>query len=189
MKSCRRFEGSLAAKAAGELSGRRFEALEAHLTGCAGCRETVGQYQAMRQAVKQEGLFAAGSLTLPEHTISRIAHRAAERPAMGWLMALRFARPVAAVVPAALLIALVSLPLVRPTRPVSRASDEPERLDVRFAGGQVRLAWSDGRERPYRVFKSSDPRRLGQGQGQLVKGNEWVDRNPGPGEIVFYRVE
>src|SRR5262245_12849301 len=171
MSDCRRFEGLLAAKAAGEVPGHKSEALEAHLAACSGCREEVGQYQAIRQAVRNEGRhIAAGSLTLPAAAITRIAHRAAEQPAPGWLLALRFARPVAAVVPAALLIALVTMPLVRFERPATTASEEPDRLDVRLDGGSIHLAWSDGRTRPYRVFKSSDPRRLGEGQGQLVKG-------------------
>jgi hypothetical protein len=55
--------------------------------------------------------------------------------------------------------------------------------------GSVSLAWSDGNGKSYKVYKASDPRRLGQGSAEVVRGNQWVDRDPESSQIVFYRVE
>jgi hypothetical protein len=65
----------------------------------------------------------------------------------------------------------------------------PARLDLHLEGKGVSLAWSDGNGRAYKVYKTSDPRLLGQGQGTVVKGNHWIDQEQDSSPVVFYRVE
>jgi anti-sigma factor RsiW len=194
MNSCRSFANLLPLQASGDLSGRRVAALEGHLEGCSACRGVLAQYDAIGKAA-----HAAFGLetTLPEATITRIAHRAASEPHTwrsaswipSWGLQPSFSHALAALVPVTLVAFLAVLPVIRGQRSPDATAQVPEKLDVRMDGGVVRLAWSDGRGRPYKVFKSTDPRLLGKGQGQEVRGNQWVDRSPGASEVVFYRVE
>ena len=197
MKSCRSFSKLLPLQVSGDLSGRQAEALEKHLGGCSACRDVLAQYDAVRMAARAAfALSSQGGATLPEATITRIAHRAAAEPRTwrslawvpSWSLQPRFSHALAALAPVALVLFLAALPAMRSHRTEATAQ-VPEKLDVRLEGGVVRLAWSDGRGKPYKVFKSSDPRLLGKGQGQEVRGNQWVDRAAGTSEVVFYRVE
>jgi hypothetical protein len=88
-----------------------------------------------------------------------------------------------------LLAAVVSVPFLLShgtARPVAQA---PVRLDMQVDGSGVKVAWSNGHNRTYKVYKTTDPRLLGSGSGQVVRGHEWVDRDPGNAVIVYYRVE
>jgi hypothetical protein len=194
MKSCRSFAKLLPLQASGDLSGRHAAALEGHLGGCAACRGVLAEYEAIRRAGR-----AAFSLesSLPAATITRIAHRAAAEPRTwrsaswvpSWSLQPRFSHALTALAPLALVTFLAILPVIRSHGNPDATAQVPEKLDVRMDGDTVRLAWSDGRGRPYKVFKSTDPRLLGKGQGQEVRGNQWVDRTAGASEVVFYRVE
>jgi len=198
MKSCRSFAKLLPLQASGDLSGRRAASLETHLEGCPACRGVLVQYDAIGQAARVAFALDSQSETmLPEATITRIAHRAAAEPRTWrsatwvpfWSLKPRFSPALAALAPVAIVTVLAVLPLVRGHRNPDATAQVPEKLEVRMDGDAVRLAWSDGRGRPYKVFKSSDPRLLGKGQGQEVRGNQWVDRTAGASEVVFYRVE
>jgi hypothetical protein len=97
---------------------------------------------------------------------------------------------IAAIVPVVLLAVAVAIPLAFRSSETRRTDAEaPVRIDMKVEGDGIRLAWQDGRPRPYKVYKSSDPRHLGRGQGHLVQGNQWVDSEPDTAPIVFYRVE
>jgi anti-sigma factor RsiW len=194
MKSCRSFAKLLPLQASGDLSFRRAAVLEAHLEGCPACRGVLAQYDAIRTAAR--GAFSMES-QLPEATITRIAHRAAAEPRTwrsaswvpSWSLQPSFGHALTALAPVALVTVLAVLPVIRAHRNPEATAQVPDKLEVRMDGDTVRLAWSDGRGKPYKVFKSSDPRLLGQGQGQEVRGNQWVDRTAGASEVVFYRVE
>jgi len=115
--------------------------------------------------------------------------RAARDPWWGRLLPLPGHPALAAVVPAVLVLLAVTVPFALRGHRVENASGSPVRIDMRAEGGRVRLAWSDGRGTPYRVYKSTDPRQLGRGPAQEVKGNQWVDSEPDSAPVVFYRVE
>jgi hypothetical protein len=194
MTRCRSFAKSLALQGSRDLSPRRAAALESHLEGCAACRGVLAQYDAIGKAAR--AAFDLGT-TLPEATITRIAHRAAAEPRTwrsaswipSWSLQPRFTHALAALAPVALVTFFVVLPVIRSHGNQDAQAQVPEKLDVRMDGDTVHLAWSDGRGRPYKVYKSTDPRLLGKGQGQEVRGNQWVDRTAGASEVVFYRVE
>jgi len=93
------------------------------------------------------------------------------------------------VVPAVLVLLAVTVPFALRGRTSESASTTPVRIDMQAEGGTVRLAWSDGRGKPYRVYKSTDARQLGRGPAQEVRGNQWVDSQPDTALVVFYRVE
>jgi hypothetical protein len=96
---------------------------------------------------------------------------------------------LAAVVPAVLVLLAVTVPFVLRGRRGEGIARTPLTIDMQVEGGGVRLAWSDGRGRPYRVYKSTDPRLLGRGPAHEVRGNQWVDSEPDSAPVVFYRVE
>ena len=131
--------------------------------------------------------------TLPPGAVARIASQAAEnalRPPF-WS---RFLPPVpvhgwGAAVPAMLLAAVISVPFLLSHETARPAAQAPVRLDMQVEGCEVRVAWSNGHNRSYKVYKTSDPRLLGSGAAQVVRGHEWVDRDPGSATIVYYRVE
>jgi hypothetical protein len=97
---------------------------------------------------------------------------------------------LAAAVPA--MVALLALGIglaVRSGRTADSGPQTPARLDMQVEAKGVRLAWTDGRGRAYKVYKTSDPRLLGRGKGTVVQGNQWLDQEPDSSPIVFYRVE
>jgi len=193
MTQCRETRRILDLHAAG---AARFEGrpdLRDHLTGCGECRRAVADYTfVVRQA---RAAFPTG-VGLNEFVRARVARNAAADalrapwwsrlvPAMG-----RHTPAWAAVAPALLVALVVALPLAIRHQQAPRAAVEvPVRLDMQTQGGAVSLAWSDGNGKAYKVYKSSDPRQLGQGRAQIVKGNQWIDQNPESSQVVFYRVE
>lgn len=191
MTRCKSVSGLLPLFAAGELGAREAEAVRGHLGACAGCASEANDYRRVTQACK--GAFEAeGSLS--QVVIGRIATMAAEQTdrASWWsrLMPLAPAPGLGAAVPVALLLLAVTLPMaLRPAHQSPGALATPVRIDMQLEGDAVRLAWSDGRGRPYKVFRSTDPRHLGEGVGHLVNGNQWIDSESDTAPIVFYRVE
>ena len=91
--------------------------------------------------------------------------------------------------PALVLLIAALLPVTMHRAPEPATAMGPVRIDMKAEAGAIRLAWSDGRGRAYKVYKASDPRLLGMGRGQVVHGNQWVDEQPNSSPIVFYRVE
>jgi hypothetical protein len=90
---------------------------------------------------------------------------------------------------AAILLALVALPIAIGQRWTSSRQEPPMQIDVVAASGSVHLAWSDGEKDTYTVYKSSDPRTLDQAEAHVVRGTVWTDSDPGSAPVVFYRIE
>jgi hypothetical protein len=128
---------------------------------------------------------------MPAVVVTRIAHRAADEALVApWWRRPVFIRPqagLAAGLSMAALCLVLALPMMRNQAPKSAAG--PVRLDMHVEDGVVRVAWSDGKGRPYKVYKATDPRLLGQGKAALVTGSQWVDQHPDSSQVVFYRVE
>ena len=190
MTDCAAYKQTLPLFGSDDLGESQRAALEAHLRDCPACYSEVYDYERLVSNLKSA---LAVEATLPPGAVSRIASQAAESalrppfwsrllpplPVHGW----------GAAVPAMLLAAVVSVPFLlshETARPVAQA---PVRLDMQVDGCEVKVAWSNGHNRTYRVYKTTDPRLLGSGSGQVVRGHEWVDRDPGTATIVYYRVE
>lgn len=164
--------------------------VEAHLRGCPGCASEAAEYEGLVSGLKADLAIEA---SLPAGVVARIAAQASEQvlrapwwsrlmppiPAHGWGVA----------VPAMLLAAVVSVPFLLSHETARTVAQAPVRLDMQVEGDGVKVAWTNGHNRTYRVYKTTDPRLLGSGSGQVVRGHEWVDRDPGPAAIVYYRVE
>jgi anti-sigma factor RsiW len=171
--------------------GEASRLVNGHLAACSDCRSEVAEYKEL-MSVARATLVADG--TLSTASISRISRQAAEavnRPAW-WrrLVPMQVTPVLAAAVPA--MVALLALGIglaVRSGRTADSGPQTPARLDMQVEAKGVRLAWTDGRGRAYKVYKTSDPRLLGRGKGTVVQGNQWLDQEPDSSPIVFYRVE
>src|SRR5262249_39753237 len=116
--------------------------------------------------------------------VRRIAAEASARQAtwQGRLLLLPFwqaAHRPSLLAAAALLVLFMGSQLSIMRVPERSESSEAVRIEMRMEGGEVRIAWSDGRGRPYVVRKSSDPEGMAGVETHLVRGNAWVDSNPG----------
>ena len=175
-----------------DLDLSRRAAVEAHLRGCSACAAEAAEYEHLVSDLKAH---LAVEASLPAGVVARIAGQASEQVLRApWWSRLLPPIPVhgwGAAVPAMLLAAVVSVPFLlshETARPVAQAQ-APVRLDMQLQGDGVKVAWSNGHNRTYKVYKTTDPRLLGSGRGQVVRGHEWVDRDPGSAAIVYYRVE
>jgi hypothetical protein len=178
--------------AGGELSDHAVRSLREHLVGCPGCKKEVSDYKVVIEVSRRA--FQT-DLRLGTGVIAGIAARAAEESARP-----RWWRNLVPVIPhrtlaAALAVALLGLgfglPLAfRPSAPGPEASVAiNNKIDMQVAGGAVHLTWSDGQGTSFKVYKSTDPRQLGRGPGQVVRGNQWVDDALDISPIIFYRIE
>ena len=190
MTDCAAYRQALTLYGSDDLEPSRREAVEAHLAGCAACAAEAMEYEQLVADLKSSLEFEA---TLPAGVVARVSSQAAERVLRApWWLRLLPPIPVhgwGAAVPAMLLIAVVSVPFLLhhgAARPVAQA---PVRLDMTVEGGGVKVAWSNGHNRTYKVYRTTDPRLLGSGRGQVVRGHEWVDKVPSNAAIVYYRVE
>ncbi|HET8947784.1 MAG TPA: zf-HC2 domain-containing protein [Candidatus Polarisedimenticolia bacterium] len=192
MSDCTRFRQDLPLAISDDLGASRREALDAHLEGCTACAAELIEMKEVISSVRsllevKEGL-APGIVT-------RIATRAAEEVVRApWWRRLAPPIPVhgwSAAVPAMLLMVVIAAPFVLSHGNVApQQAQGPERLDMRLdKDGGLRVAWSNGHNRTYKVFKTTDPRLLGTGAAKVVKGHEWVDRDTESPAIVYYRVE
>jgi len=175
----------------GESSGEASRLVTEHLAGCPECRSEASEYKEL-VAISRAHLRAERSLSASVvATISRQAGELASRP--GWwrrLVPIQVTPALAAAVPAVVAVLALGIALaVRSGRPIESPSQTPARLDMQVEARGVRLAWTDGRGRAYKVYKTSDPRLLGRGQGTVVHGNQWLDQEPDSSQVVFYRVE
>jgi len=192
MTECRETRRVLDLHAAGAAHFEGRPALSDHLTGCGECRRAVADYAFV---VRQARAAFPANVGLNEFVRARVARNAAAEAlrAPWWSRLLPAAGRTpawAAIAPALLVALVVALPLAIRHQPAPTASGEvPVRLDMQAQGGAVSLAWSDGNGKAYKVYKSSDPRRLGQGRAEIVRGNQWTDQDPESSQIVFYRVE
>lgn len=191
MSTCSQVRTHLAEFVFGESIGEATRLVTDHLAGCSACRSEVAEFKEL-MSVTRETLVADGALSpAAVARISRQAAEAASRPTW-WrrLVPMQVTPVMAAVVPA--MVALLALGIglaVRSGRMIESASQIPARLDMQVEAKGVRLAWTDGRGRAYKVYKTSDPRLLGRGKGTVVQGNQWIDQEPDSSPIVFYRVE
>jgi predicted anti-sigma-YlaC factor YlaD len=191
MSTCSQARKHLAEFALGESIGEASRLVTEHLEGCPDCRSEATEYKEL-MSVSRAALMMEGALS--EAAISRISRQAAEavnRPSW-WsrLVPMQVTPVLAAVVPA--MVALLALGIglaVRSGRTVESSPQTPARLDMQVEANGVRLAWTDGRGRAYKVYKTSDPRLLGRGKGTVVQGNQWLDQEPNSSPVVFYRVE
>lgn len=190
MTDCSAFKQALPLFGSDDLGQPMRAAVEAHLRNCSDCATEAAEYEAVVSDLKADLAIEA---SLPAGVVARIARQASEQVlrAPWWS---RFLPPIpahgwGAAVPAMLLAAVVAVPFLlshETARPVAQA---PVRLDMRIQGDGVKVAWSNGHNRTYKVYKTTDPRLLGSGAGQVVRGHEWVDRDTGSAAIVYYRVE
>ena len=94
---------------------------------------------------------------------------------------------------AAVLLALVALPVVLRDQSglvVPDGGEPTTRIEMKIIeDGAVQLAWSNGDQGTYTVYKSSDPRGLAGAEVHVVEGNAWVDRAADSSRIVYYRIE
>ena len=191
MNRCPQTEAILEAHAGGRARREVSALLRDHLSGCDLCRSAVADYASVIGQVR--AVFQADQ-GLNDFVRARLARQAAVEAAREpwWrrLVPMGHTPTWAAVAPALLVALVVAFPLAvrRGQAPVA-GGEVPVRLDMRATEGAVSLAWSDGNGKAYRVYKSNDPRQLGQGQAEIVKGNHWVDEHPESSQIVFYRVE
>jgi anti-sigma factor RsiW len=191
MSDCARFRNDLPLAVSDDLPISRREELDRHLGECASCAAELFETKEILSSVRS---LLEVREELPTGAITRIAFRAAEEAVRApWWRRLAPPIPVhgwSAAVPALLLVVLVAAPFVLSHGNVApQQAQGPDRLDVRMEKDGLRVAWSNGHKLTYKVFKTTDPRLLGTGSAQVVKGHEWVDRDTESPAIVYYRVE
>jgi anti-sigma factor RsiW len=188
MNHCGPIERLLPRFVGGELRPKDFDKVSGHLKECGACASEAESYSLAIEAAR--GAWGEPS-RMPAVVVTRIADRAAgEALVAPWWRRPVFVGPqvsLAAGLSMATLCLVLALPMMRNQAPESAAG--PVRLDMQVEGGMVRVAWSDGKGRPYKVYKATDPRLLGQGKAALVAGSQWVDMHPDSSQVVFYRVE
>lgn len=94
---------------------------------------------------------------------------------------------------AALLLVVLILPAtqLRSRSGVSEAGSQVRDLEVTAQGDQVVLKWKDG-DQPRRVVRATSREELAhrnQIQGELVRGERWVDTSSDEASLVYYFVE
>jgi len=117
------------------------------------------------------------------------AERATSRPWGSFLPVFSLsARPGLLAAAAVVVLALAALPVTLRRSGTASQPDVPV-VDITAAGGVVKLAWSDGSRDSYRVYKSTNPRVLGQSEVHVVRGHVWTDTRPESASIVYYRID
>jgi anti-sigma factor RsiW len=175
----------------GELADEASRGVSDHLAACAACRGEVYEYKEL-VSVSRATLMAEKSLA--PAVVARVSRQAAEAVTHpSWwrlLIPLQASPALVAAVPAMVVVLALGIGFAaRSGRPAESTPQIPSRLDMQVEAKGVRLAWSDGRGKAYKVYKTSDPRLLGRGQGTVVRGNQWLDQDPDSSPVVFYRVE
>src|SRR3989442_1058195 len=177
MSRCSRIHRLLPLSAGGELDAAGKARVDTHLAECPRCRAEAADFLRLRDMARRgERAEARG---LPEAARRQIALQAAQRgSSRPWsggaaLMGLDFPiRPAfAAGAAAALLVALLALPHAFNESGSPGGADRVLTIDVVARGGQVRLAWADGRNKAYTVVKSPDPRSFSPREAHRVHGN------------------
>jgi hypothetical protein len=129
-------------------------------------------------ALCREELLDAGRRSWTD-TVSRLIHSGA--PALSGALGL-------------VLVATVTILFfprdARQTGATSGPGQEVRLVSVESSpDGAVTLEWQNGKQRVYRVLKSTDPRDFRGAEAHAVRGNRWTDRTPAMGEVVYYKVE
>jgi hypothetical protein len=191
MNTCFSFRSLLALHAGGDTDPKETVRVEAHLAGCAPCREEAVHMSTALVSARQAFV---NEYQLPSGVRARIATEAAEKIRRGgWAGALfSFAPRRAFLAPAVALAALAVLSLAVWTEGHRTKPHEAgiSRFEV-MAGpdGTVRLAWSNGERPSYTIYRTTDPRGFGRAEAHVVKGNIWVDDERDASRVVYYRVE
>lgn len=198
MNDCNRYRKLLPLCGGGELEPAEADRLLRHLAACAACRAEEDDYSQLIQIARDT--FNTEE-RLPSLVRSRLAAEAAAASRHGWR---RLTTPIGMLWEgqsagfvaslAACLLAIVAMPLVLRQEPIAPppAAAGPvviDKIDMSLEGDKVRLAWSDGTNEAYLVYKSSDPRGLEGAEVHSVRGTVWVDQNPASSPIVYYRIE
>ncbi len=176
----------------GEVESGELRKIEAHLAFCPSCRE---EHETFLKVISTAREAMAVQVELPVATRRKIAIEAARRASRPrWPLAFpAFALPARSAFlltgVAAILLALLTLPVVVQHRGSPAQQADVSTIRVTSDGQAVRLAWSDGTRESYTVYKSYDPRSLRGAEVHVVKGNVWIDRDSARSPIVFYRVE
>lgn len=192
MKDCDSIRQLLPLNAGGDLEATDSRRIELHLEICPACRAEESRFAAL---IALAGTSWETGDRLPAPVRERIAVEAAEN-ARAILSAFRvplFATvtpgggPIVAL--AAVLIALVALPLVLRNGGTAFREEPGLEIEVVAEGGTVKLAWRDGERDSYTVFKSDNPRDFNRGEVYPVRGNVWIDTDPDSSTVVFYRIK
>lgn len=204
MTNCVKMRELLPLSAGGDLEAGDAARVQAHLSSCPACRVELAEF---RQLISLTRTIDGAAERLPATVKRRIASEAAAAArggfwqgwsnSLAWPLLGRAPGGLTAATLAAALVALIAVPVAMrdsadlPPQQgeVARGVAAPERIDMSFQAGTVRLAWSDGREGGYIVSKSSDPRGLAGVEEHRVNGNTWVDSDPETSRIVYYRIE
>ena len=127
---------------------------------------------------------------------TKIASEAADRVLHGsssWFQPLPVAdywvRPALLAGAAAVVVALLAIPLLLRSRQESSPQERVRAIQVVAQDGVVRLAWSDGDKDFYTVYKGTSPRAFSRKEAHVVKGTVWTDSEPSSSPVVFYQVE
>ena len=195
MSDCSAFRHLLSLSAAGDLEAAKSSEVRDHVALCQACRDEEACFVVLISSARRA--FSLGD-ALPDDVRQRVAREAAARARRrGWnglrvpLSAILgpVPRPGILATITAVLIALVVLPLSLPKAARQTAPADSVKVEVATDGKAVRLAWSDGTKTSYTVYKSSDPRPVARAEAHRVRGNVWVDDDPGSAPVVFYRIE
>jgi hypothetical protein len=191
MKSCRSFQTLLPIYSGGELTEAEHQSVELHLARCTACRDEEATFSQVIDIAKNASL---SEYRIPSIVRNRIALSAAERVSRRpWGLSVPMfslsARPGLLAAAAVVVLTLVALPVTQ--RQGSGPASQPDVavLDITSDGGVVKLAWSDGSRDSYRVYKSTDPRVMGQSEVHVVRGHAWTDTRPESAAIVYYRID
>lgn len=190
MKGCGAFKSFLPLFSGGELSQAEHQSVEAHLARCGDCREEEATFS---QVINIARHVATSEHRIPGVVRNRIALEAAARASRRpWGFPVPVfslsAHPGLLAGAAAIVLALVALPVAMRHGSGPAHQTEVSTLHITADGGVVRLAWSDGSRDSYKVYKSADPRALEQSEVHVVRGNVWTDSQPESSPIVFYQV-
>ncbi len=194
VKNCDSIRPLLPLSAGEDLDPRDRTPVAEHLRLCRACREEESQVRAMIVSARKT---YTNRYELPAIDRNRIAIAAAESARRGgWIQRLPIllappSRKIGLMAAAALLVALVALPISYRDRAGTPAPAAPAiTIEVRVVEpGIVRLAWSNGARDEYTVYKSHDPRRLSHAEAHEVDGTIWTDTDSESASIVYYRIE
>lgn len=192
MNICSRFVPLLPLYAGGDLPEKAALEIGAHLATCPGCQSEVIEFKTVIAAAR---IPSYGGV-MPSGRRRRIAEEAARRQAQGrWGGVLSLfpmtpsLRLVGGAAAAAVLLAVVALPIARQDAGLKNEVSPVTNIEVVRDGGVVRLAWHNGKRETYTVYKSNNPQEFSKAGAHKVSGNIWTDDAPESSEVVFYRIE
>ncbi|HXI20524.1 MAG TPA: zf-HC2 domain-containing protein [Gemmatimonadales bacterium] len=191
MRRCESIRTLLPLHAGGDLGRDAAGEVDRHLRDCASCSS---ELETFKSVISEAQRAFPSSHEQAESVRRRIALEAAagvRGTSFRWLpLFMPAARPAGLVAAAAVVIALVAIPLALRERVAGpETSEQAMKIEVVAEPGAVKLAWSDGPRASYTVYKSDNPRDFGRKDAHVVRGNSWVDRAPDSSPVVFYKIE